>query len=136
MKALTLLPMCALAFTMSAQTIKSVPPNPTSPASGEQMFNEYCAVCHGKDAKGDGPAATALKKAPADLTALTRRNQGKFPEAKVYNIIKGDAGVAAHGSREMPIWGDVFSSMSPGNTGQVQMRIANLTHFVEDKQEK
>src|SRR5581483_4785537 len=106
MKALTLLPLCALGLSLSAQTIKQVPPNPTSPASGEQMFNEYCAVCHGKDAKGDGPAATALKKSPADLTSLTRRNQGKFPEAKVFSVIKGDSNVAAHGSREMPIWGD------------------------------
>ena len=36
---------------------KPVPFKPTSAGSGEQMFNEYCASCHGKDAKGDGPAA-------------------------------------------------------------------------------
>jgi mono/diheme cytochrome c family protein len=38
-----------------AQTIKNVPPNPTSPTSGKDMFKEYCAVCHGQDGKGGGP---------------------------------------------------------------------------------
>src|SRR4029077_8719707 len=43
----------------------------TSPASGKEMFNAYCAVCHGKDGKARAPAASALKKAPADLTRLS-----------------------------------------------------------------
>lgn len=40
-------------------------------ASGREMFLPYGASCHGKEAKGDGPAASVLKVAPADLTGLT-----------------------------------------------------------------
>src|SRR5579863_7414040 len=61
-------------------TIKRIPVSPTSAASGREMFNTYCAACHGKEGRGDGPAAPALKKAPADLTTIAARNNGKFPE--------------------------------------------------------
>src|SRR5947207_11559166 len=30
---------------------------PKSTKSGEQTFQRFCASCHGKDAKGDGPTA-------------------------------------------------------------------------------
>ena len=120
----------------NAQTVKRVPASPTSPASGQEMFTTYCAVCHGSDAKGTGPAASALKKTPANLTELTARNGGKFPELKVYGTIKGDLETPAHGSRDMPIWGAVFQSMGHGNQSEVQMRIANLTAYVQSLQAK
>ena len=75
----------------------------TSPASGKEMFTEYCAVCHGPSGRGDGPAATALKKTPADLTQLTVKNSGKFPDVRVMRYISGDDTVAAHGTRDMPM---------------------------------
>ena len=120
----------------NAQTVKRVPVSPTSPASGQEMFTTYCAVCHGTEGKGNGPAATALKKTPANLTELTQRNGGKFPELRVYGFIKGDVETPAHGSRDMPIWGSVFSGLSRGTQGEVQMRIANLTAYVESIQAK
>jgi len=123
-------------FAANAQTLKKAPISPTSPASGQEMFKEYCAVCHGVDGKGTGPAATALKKTPANLTELTQRNGGKFPELKVYGTIKGDVDVPAHGSRDMPIWGSLFQSVSHGNQSEVQMRIANLTAYVQSLQAK
>lgn len=116
------------------KTIRRVPTNPTSPASGVEMFREYCAVCHGLDAKGGGPAAPALNKTPANLTELTARNKGKFPELKVYSTIQGDAEMPAHGSRDMPIWGTVFQSMSRGSAGEAQMRISNLITYVKSLQ--
>lgn len=127
----------AFIFCASAadKVIKKVPTNPTSPVSGQQMFNEYCAVCHGKAAKGDGPAASALKKTPADLTTLTVRNNGKFPELRVYSTIQGDADFASHGSKDMPVWGSVFQDMSRSN-GEVQMRISNLVAYVKTIQVK
>jgi mono/diheme cytochrome c family protein len=60
--------------------IKKVPAALTSPTSGSEMFKEYCASCHGADARGRGPAAPALKASPADLTVLSRNNHGKFPD--------------------------------------------------------
>ena len=120
----------------NAQTLQKTPVSPTSPASGAEMFKTYCAACHGTDGKGTGPAATALKKTPANLTELTARNGGKFPELKVYGTIKGDVDMPAHGSRDMPVWGALFSSVSHGNPGEVQLRIANLTAYVQSIQGK
>src|ERR1043165_4303972 len=95
-------------YAQNQPTIKKVPVTSTSPSSGKEMFQTYCAVCHGQDGKGAGPAADALKKAPADLTQLTRKNNGKFPEQRVSLVITtGPAEILAHGSKEMPVWGDL-----------------------------
>lgn len=115
--------------------IKHSPAPPTSPASGREMFLAYCAACHGKDAKGDGPAASVLKVAPADLTGLTRK-YGKYPAMKVTSVLTGQANLAAHGNTEMPVWGPIFSRMSQGREGEVQQRIANLNHYIESLQAK
>lgn len=116
--------------------IKQVPPSRTSAASGAEMYKAYCAVCHGLDGKGDGPAVPALKTAPGDMTLLTKRNGGKFPELRVFNSIRGEVGVAAHGSREMPIWGSVFQDMNRSDTAQTPLRIRNLTKYIESIQQK
>ena len=72
---------------------------------GPAVFQAYCAVCHGKDARGGGPAAGALKRRTPDLTRISRRNGGIFPFESVQKIISGKGpGIPAHGSREMPIW--------------------------------
>lgn len=89
-------------------TIKHVPAPATSAASGSEMFKAYCASCHGVDGKGNGPAAAALKVMPTDLTSLSKTNGGKFPSAKVGATLRGEADIAAHGSKEMPVWGKVF----------------------------
>src|ERR1700733_7000274 len=77
--------------------IKIVPTKAPSPASGSEMFTEYCAVCHGADATGHGPAVSALKTLPPDLTLLSRKNHGKFPDRHVYVVIRGDVNYPAHG---------------------------------------
>src|SRR5262245_38689220 len=74
---------------------------------GRQLFMTYCASCHGPSAQGDGPAASALKVPPADLTAMARNNGGTFPTAKATRAIRGPI-VGSHGSLEMPVWGDAF----------------------------
>jgi len=108
----------------------------TSPASGKEMFVSYCASCHGKDAKGDGPAANALKQAPADLTSLAKLNGGKYPADKVTSVLRGQTKLMAHGDQDMPVWGPVFWRMSQGHEEMVQMRIANLNQYIESLQEK
>jgi mono/diheme cytochrome c family protein len=115
--------------------IKKVQPARTSPSSGKDMFVTYCAVCHGTDAKGGGPAVAALKMPPPDLTTMTKRNGGKFPELRVFNTINGDLNTPAHGSKDMPVWGDVFRSMERDNAAQ-QMRVSNLTKYLESLQTK
>ena len=128
------------ALTVSAQqakpTVKHEAAAMTSPSSGKEMFMSYCASCHGKDAKGDGPAAAALKQLPANLTQLTKLNGGKYPNDKVTSILRGQAHLMAHGDQDMPVWGPVFWKMSQGHEEIVQMRIANLNRYLESIQEK
>jgi len=130
----------ALALTMPAQdqskTIEHVPIKSMSPASGKGMYTTYCAVCHGTDGKGNGPAASALKMPPADLTMLSKNNGGKYPSLKVESAIGGDANVPAHGSKEMPIWGSLFQAISGGHESEVQQRIVNLDRYIETLQAK
>jgi mono/diheme cytochrome c family protein len=120
----------------SQPVIKHVPIKQTSPASGQEMFNSYCAVCHGKDGKGAGPAAQALKAPPTNLTTLSSKNDGKFPSMRVSSVIRGEDVVAAHGSRDMPIWGNLFWTISEGHDAEVVQRVANLNKYVESLQVK
>jgi mono/diheme cytochrome c family protein len=97
------------------------------------VYREYCAVCHGSDAKGNGPAAAALKAKPTDLTQISRKNEGKYPEVRVQRVINGEDDVLAHGSRDMPIWGQIFRQ---GQPDRGQLRIYNLVRYIEQIQEK
>ena len=72
---------------------------------GEQHFARYCASCHGLEGRGDGPAATALSRPPADLTRIAERRAGVFPSGEIAATIDGRFELPAHGSRDMPIWG-------------------------------
>jgi mono/diheme cytochrome c family protein len=127
---------CTAGQEQPSKTIKHVPMKSVSPASGKQMFESYCASCHGADGKGGGPAASALKVPPADLTTLAQKNGGNFPSMKVSSTLQGDADLPAHGSKEMPVWGPLFRSVSGGHESEVQQRIANLTKYIEGLQAK
>lgn len=120
----------------SSTTVKHVPITNAPSTSGKEMFNSYCAVCHGKDAKGNGPAASAMKTPPTDLTKLAQKEAGKYPAAHVAAVLSGQASTPSHGSQDMPIWGPLFSSLSQGRQGVVQQRIANLVSYVEELQAK
>lgn len=133
---ITVLLMLTLALTFAGAQdknagVQKTKPVYTSPNSGIEMFQEYCAVCHGRAGKGDGPAASALKKAPADLTTLSARNGGKFPETRVYGYIEGSDEVGAHGNREMPIWGQAFRNMGRSDATIEHQRISNLTDYIK-----
>jgi mono/diheme cytochrome c family protein len=116
--------------------VKKAPIQHTSPASGEEMYKSYCAACHGKDAKGTGPAAADLKQQPADLTTLAKRHDGKFPEDYVTSVLRFGVKAPAHGSSDMPTWGPLFSSVSGPDPAIVNMRITNLVHYIESLQAK
>jgi mono/diheme cytochrome c family protein len=76
-----------------------------SSLSGGELFHRFCASCHGTTAQGDGTVAPVLRITPPDLTEIAKRHGGEFPESKVYQIIDGRVPTAAHGTREMPVWG-------------------------------
>jgi mono/diheme cytochrome c family protein len=124
----------SLALQAQVAQIKRIPITPTRASSGQQMFDTYCAVCHGKDAKGDGPAVSALKVPPPDLTQLAKNNGGKFPENHVAATLRS-VSTPVHGSNEMPVWGALLSSVSTSES-EVQLRTANLTKYIESLQEK
>jgi len=137
-KCIVVIAALALPVIAVAQTevkTKSVPAKPTSAASGQEMYREYCASCHGLTGKGDGPAAPALKTPPANLSTLSARNNGQFPEAKVIQSIKAGPQIPAHGSAEMPVWGGIFLALrtSP-NDAEVQLRARNLMNYIKTLQ--
>ena len=78
---------------------------------GRQYFVRYCSACHGIEGRGDGPAAPALRTPPADLTRIAQRRGGHFPVAEIAAYIDGRTWIAAHGQREMPVWGERFGEM-------------------------
>lgn len=75
-------------------------------SAGQKSFLQYCSACHGPEGRGNGPVAAALRTPPADLTRIAARRGGQFPEAEVASYIDGRIAVGAHGSREMPVWGE------------------------------
>ena len=109
------------AVAQAQPQIKKEPIKPVAASDGAAMFQSYCAACHGKAAMGDGPAAAALKKTPADLTKLNARNGGKYPEVKVKRYIEGLDEVPSHGSRDMPMWGELFRALDR-NTAQIRVQ--------------
>jgi len=96
---------------------------------GPDLFRAYCASCHGLDAKGDGPAAAALKANVPDLTLLTKNNKGEFPAKLVRNTITGEQMQAVHGSREMPIWGPIFHQVE-ADVDRGNERVENLVKYL------
>jgi mono/diheme cytochrome c family protein len=121
------------AGTANAQTIKQETAPRVQSVAGVDTFNAYCVSCHGTRAKGDGPAAMALKKVPADLTTIAKRNGGKFSASDVEGVILGTNAMASHGSRDMPIWGPVFQALAP-DPSFVKLRVANLVDYIRSIQ--
>ena len=117
-------------------TVKRVPVSRTDVTAGPDMFRAYCAPCHGPDGKGRGPAAPAVKNAPADLTKLAAKNNGKFPEMSVMHTISSEEAMTpAHGSRDMPVWGPIFRELGP-REGFATLRVNNLVRYIESIQAK
>jgi mono/diheme cytochrome c family protein len=109
---------------------------PTYMPTGEQTYKQYCAACHGADAKGYGPLAPLLKTPPPDLTTLAKRHLGKFPYEYVSNVLEFGPGVSAHGSSDMPTWGPIFRHFDNQNERIVRQRIRNLCDYIASLQGK
>lgn len=132
----------ALTFSLAAQSTAGKPTivkkamEPTPVFAGDQMFKSYCASCHGLTGKGDGPAAPAMKVAVPDLTTITKRNGGKFPDMRLVSSIKGDQNAAtAHGSKDMPVWGTLLRAGATSQ-GEEDLRVKNIVRYIEKLQVK
>jgi mono/diheme cytochrome c family protein len=120
--------------------VKRVPATYTSPSSGKEMFLQYCTPCHGPNGKGNGPAASAMRVPPADLTRLASKYKGVFPDMEVAEALRAGptpSNANAHGSETMPVWGPVFGSLNGrSDTAMAELRIHNLVAYVKSIQEK
>ncbi len=101
---------------------------------GPDLYRAYCASCHGLDAKGNGVMAASMKARPSDLTRISLRNNGVFPLMHMERIISGEEQPASgHGSRDMPVWGPVFSRVT-NDVDLGRVRIDNLARYLRDIQ--
>lgn len=126
------------ALTAAAQTTPTTHSLTIKSLAGRDIFEFYCATCHGSDGKGHGPVAAALKDPVPDLTRLARGRGGVFPRQRVESYVTNGGGVllsAAHGTSDMPVWGPLFRGLDPSNT-LVRIRIANVVGYIESIQEK
>ena len=105
---------------------------------GQEEFRQHCAACHGMTGLGDGPIGDHLKTRPQNLATIADRNGGKFPFQRIYEIIDGRAAVAAHGSRDMPLWGNRYMrEAGPVTPDQeeitrqlIEQRILSLVYYI------
>jgi mono/diheme cytochrome c family protein len=103
---------------------------------GSDLYRTYCAVCHGRSGRGDGPLADQMKTRPPELTRYAQRNGGVFPSAQVARIIDGRNPLPGHGGPEMPVWGDVFKTTRGADEATVRARIDALVRYLETLQVK
>lgn len=131
------LAMIGAAFSALAQTTpRPNPPLVIRSLAGGDLFEFYCATCHGRDGKGSGPVVAALKTPPPDLTLLARRSGGTFPRERMEAFVSsGKPLTSSHGSSDMPVWGPVFRSLDPSDT-LAKVRIANVVEHLRSIQAK
>jgi mono/diheme cytochrome c family protein len=130
----------SLALFVQVPTSGQIPRPRTQPRvipsmDGRDLFQFYCATCHGRDGTGHGPVAAALMVAPADLTRIASRSGGVFPRARITELVTGDEALAtsAHGSREMPVWGPIFRALDTTEIAN-KVRIAAIVEYLESIQ--
>jgi mono/diheme cytochrome c family protein len=113
--------------------VKAIAAQPIVSIEGKDNYDAYCAVCHGREGKGNGPAAPAMKVPVPDLTTLASRHGGKFDLAQVEMAIRqpGKTATPAHGVEDMPIWGEVFRTEDRLRS---TLRITNLARYVQSLQ--
>jgi mono/diheme cytochrome c family protein len=130
-------------YLESIQTVdkmgdKSKPANRISeqsnPLTGAELFKQHCAVCHIDDAAVNNAPVPSPFRQPPDLSALTQRYGGKFPESYVEEVLRDGVEMPAHGPAEMPIWGADFMARDKLTEKQVGLRIAKLTEYLRSIQ--
>lgn len=107
-----------------------------SPTNGRQMFTTLCTPCHGVDGRGHGSVVTDHKAPPIDLTVLSRKNKGVFPRARVVHVLEFGAEVPSHTSVEMPVWGPILGKINQKDPRDRELRINNLSAYLETIQDR
>ncbi|AMN46280.1 hypothetical protein ACG33_03990 [Steroidobacter denitrificans] len=105
--------------------------------SGRQLYERFCASCHGVQGRGDGPVADSLRVEVPDLTRIAQRRGAALPRDRIARIIDGRHVLKAHGSRTMPVWGEDLSRAHAGdpdaerNTEIIISRLAEYVWFLQ-----
>jgi mono/diheme cytochrome c family protein len=120
---------------MAQTTGSPLPPLVIHSLEGRDLFEFYCATCHGRDGSGHGPVAAALKVPPPDLTRLARNNGGALPRERVAALLTQEQRVLApaHGTSDMPVWGPIFLGLDPSDT-LMKVRIDNVVDYIASLQ--
>ena len=129
--------LAAVLVVIPASGLPQAKPSSRSGMAGSQTYKLYCAVCHGKTGKGDGPLAAGLRSNPPDLTLMARNNGGEYPAEEIARIVDGRKPLEGHGGPDMPVWGDVFKKSDAGSDDEkIKQRIQSVVAFLERLQEK
>lgn len=109
-------------------------------ADGRALFMENCAVCHGEDARGNGPLARTTAKAPKDLTLIALRSGDSFPRARIMSVIDGYAR-SAPVDPAMPEFGELLQGeLVPFDSGDgiltpTPRKLVALLEYIESVQQ-
>ena len=104
---------------------------------GADLFRTYCATCHGTSGVGDGPLASSMRRKPANLRQIAKRNGGQYPSELVYRVIDGRQPVRGHGGPDMPVWGDAFARTTDApDEAAVNRKIQALVAYLQSIQEQ
>ncbi len=135
----------ALAVVLALASTGTAPAQdgPERFVSSPGEFRNSCASCHGDDGRGAGFLTRVFRGVePGDLTQLSKTNGGVFPLERVFEVIDGRLEVAAHGERQMPVWGDRYMTESmmmlgpgPMNDYVVRHRVLELVYYIQSIQE-
>lgn len=128
----------AAATALASGCMAGTRPELAGTPEGAELYRQHCAGCHGARGLGDGPVAPLMSVAVPDLTRIAARRGGRFPEDEVARIIDGLSPLAAHGSRQMPVWGyEFYSPDADDETAQRQAteRVERLTRFLASIQQ-
>jgi mono/diheme cytochrome c family protein len=126
-----------LALTVPGVSAAAQSKPPTGADAGAIVFRTICASCHGKDARGGGPVAASLKTKPANLRLIAKRRNGSFPQDEIEQHIDGRNAPPAHGTREMPVWGEELASAAPSEEREQRrkQRIDEVVAYLKKIQE-
>jgi len=110
----------------------SVRPDPLAARKGSVTYQRYCTACHGPEGHGDGTVARELRTPPPDLTTIGRAHggEGGFPYERVVRFIDGRASLRAHGTPDMPVWGEAFSRTQGTGAASPTAAARNLAHYL------
>ncbi len=128
---------CLMIMLGAATPVLAADLQPFLDYSGPQLFQRFCASCHGAFGAGDGPVAPALTVMIPDLREISRRNRGEFPLERVREIVDGRAVLPAHGSRVMPVWGYELEAQVPdaaSGRAAAQTLVDRLVIYLRDSQ--